>query len=56
MLSSWDALGDYLHAALAHKGVEEVRILFLNAKNMLLANVKRCGRARSTNPRSTSAK
>ena len=38
MLSSWDALGDYLHAAMAHRHVEEVRILFLNAKNMLLAN------------------
>jgi DNA repair protein RadC len=38
VLSSWDALGDYLHAAMAHARVEEVRILFLNAKNMLLAN------------------
>ena len=38
ILSSWDALGDYLHAAMAHSRVEEVRILFLNAKNMLLAN------------------
>ncbi|HVM23566.1 MAG TPA: JAB domain-containing protein, partial [Sphingomicrobium sp.] len=38
VLSSWEALGDYLHAAMAHKRVEEVRILFLNAKNQLLAN------------------
>jgi DNA repair protein RadC len=38
VLSSWVALGDYLHAAMAHSKVEEVRILFLNAKNMLLAN------------------
>jgi DNA repair protein RadC len=38
ILSSWDALGDYLHAAMAHSRVEEVRILFLNAKNMLIAN------------------
>lgn len=38
VLSSWDALENYLHAAMAHKRVEEVRILFLNAKNMLLAN------------------
>jgi DNA repair protein RadC len=38
VLSSWDALCDYLHAAMAHKRVEEVRILFLNARNMLLAN------------------
>jgi DNA repair protein RadC len=38
VLSSWDALGDYLTAAMAHRQVEEVRILFLNAKNMLIAN------------------
>jgi DNA repair protein RadC len=38
VLSSWDALGDYLHAAMAHSRVEEVRVLFLNAKNMLIAN------------------
>jgi DNA repair protein RadC len=38
VLSSWDALGEYLHAAMAHSRVEEVRILFLNAKNMLIAN------------------
>ena len=38
ILSSWDALGDYLTAAMAHQSVEEVRVLFLNAKNLLLAN------------------
>jgi DNA repair protein RadC len=38
ILSSWDALGDYLHATMAHRRTEEVRILFLNAKNMLIAN------------------
>ncbi|MCL6698032.1 DNA repair protein RadC [Sphingomonas sp. NSE70-1] len=38
ILSSWDALGDYLQAAMAHSPIEEVRILFLNARNMLLAN------------------
>ena len=38
ILSSWDALGDYLQAAMAHSSVEEVRVLFLNARNMLLAN------------------
>lgn len=38
VLSSWDALGNYLHATMAHRRTEEVRILFLNAKNMLLAN------------------
>ena len=38
ILSSWDALGDYLHAAMTHSRIEEVRVLFLNAKNMLIAN------------------
>ena len=38
VLSSWDALQDYLRAAMAHSPVEEVRVLFLNAKNMLIAN------------------
>ena len=38
VLSSWDALGEYLQAAMAHSPIEEVRVLFLNAKNMLLAN------------------
>lgn len=38
ILSSWDALGDYLQAAMGHKAVEEVRVLFLNAKNLLIAN------------------
>ena len=38
ILSSWGALEDYLHAAMAHLHIEEVRILFLNAKNVLIAN------------------
>jgi DNA repair protein RadC len=38
VLSSWDALGDYLHAAMAHSKIEQVRVLFLNAKNVLIAN------------------
>ena len=38
VLSSWEALGDYLQARMGHSPVEEVRILFLNARNMLLAN------------------
>ncbi|GAA4008052.1 RadC family protein [Sphingomonas humi] len=38
LLSSWDALGDYLQAAMSHSQVEEVRVLFLNAKNVLIAN------------------
>ncbi len=38
ILSSWEALGDYLQAAMSHSPVEEVRVLFLNAKNLLIAN------------------
>ena len=38
LLSSWDALDDYLQAAMAHSPIEEVRVLFLNSKNLLMAN------------------
>ncbi|MEO6247844.1 MAG: DNA repair protein RadC [Sphingomicrobium sp.] len=38
ILSSWEALGDYLQAAMGHQSLEQVRVLFLNAKNMLIAN------------------
>jgi DNA repair protein RadC len=38
LISSWEALCDYLQAAMAHSSVEEVRVLFLNSKNLLLAN------------------
>ena len=38
ILSNWDVLTDYLQAAMAHSRTEQVRVLFLNAKNMLIAN------------------
>ncbi len=38
LLSSWEALGDYLQAAMGHQSIEEVRVLFLNGKNVLIAN------------------
>ena len=38
VLSSWHALMDYLRAHMAHEPIERVRILFLNTKNMLIAN------------------
>lgn len=38
LLSSSEALGNYLHAQMARSKVEEVRVLFLNAKNLLIAN------------------
>ena len=40
VLGSWQALLDYLHADMAHNPVERVRVLFLNSKNMLIANEK----------------
>lgn len=38
VIASWQALLDYLRADLAHITVERVRVLFLNAKNRLLAD------------------
>lgn len=36
MLASWQALLDYLRADMAYLGIERVRILHLNSKNMLI--------------------
>jgi DNA repair protein RadC len=36
ILGSWQALLDYLHADMAHVPIERVRVLFLNARNMLI--------------------
>ncbi len=38
VLASWQALLDYLRADMAHEPIERVRVLFLNAKNELIAN------------------
>ena len=38
VLASWSALLDYLRADMAHLGIERVRILHLNSKNMLIAD------------------
>ena len=38
VLDSWQALLDYLHADMAHEATERVRVLYLNAKNMLIRN------------------
>jgi DNA repair protein RadC len=40
VLGSWQALLDYLHADMAHEPVERVRVLFLDAKNVLIRNEK----------------
>jgi DNA repair protein RadC len=36
VLGSWQALLDYLHIDMAHLTVERVRVLYLNAQNMLI--------------------
>ncbi|QFS84350.1 hypothetical protein FIU97_16465 [Roseivivax sp. THAF40] len=38
VVSSWDALLEYCHAALSHKDIEEFRVLFLDRKNVLIAD------------------
>lgn len=36
VLTSWQSLLDYLRADMAHLGIERVRVLYLNTKNMLI--------------------
>jgi DNA repair protein RadC len=36
LLSSWDALLDYLRADMGSQDIERVRVLYLNARNMLI--------------------
>ena len=38
VLSSWDALIDYCHTAMAHGEIEQFRILYLDRKNVLIAD------------------
>jgi DNA repair protein RadC len=38
VLSSWDALLDYCHTSMAHRDTEQFRILFLDRKNVLIAD------------------
>ncbi|NNE53705.1 MAG: DNA repair protein RadC [Sulfitobacter sp.] len=38
VVSSWDALLDYCHTAMAHRETEQFRILFLDRKNVLIAD------------------
>jgi DNA repair protein RadC len=40
VLGSWQALLDYLAADMAHEPIERVRVLFLNSRNVLIANEK----------------
>ncbi len=36
VLSGWQALTDYLHAAMAHRMTEEFRVIFLNNRNVMI--------------------
>jgi DNA repair protein RadC len=38
VLGSWQSLLDYLHADMAHLAIERVRVLYLNSKNVLIAD------------------
>lgn len=38
VLSSWEALVDYCHTAMAHRETEQFRVLFLDRKNVLIAD------------------
>ena len=44
VLGSWQALLDYLRADMAHEPIERVRVLFLNSKNVLIAQREDVGR------------
>ena len=37
-ISSWDALIDYCHTTMAHRDVEQFRVLYLDRKNVLIAD------------------
>jgi len=38
VLTSWEALLDYCHTAMAHRETEQFRVLFLDRKNLLIAD------------------
>ncbi|MBM3603899.1 MAG: JAB domain-containing protein [Alphaproteobacteria bacterium] len=38
ILSGWQALLDYCHTAMAHREIEEFRVLYLDRKNVLIAD------------------
>jgi DNA repair protein RadC len=38
IISSWDAVLDYCHTSMAHRDTEQFRILFLDRKNVLIAD------------------
>lgn len=38
VVSSWDALLDYCHTSMAHREIEQFRVLYLDRKNVLIAD------------------
>ena len=38
VLTGWDALLDYCHTAMAHREIEQFRVLYLDRKNVLIAD------------------
>lgn len=38
VLTSWDALLDYCHTSMAHREIEQFRVLYLDRKNVLIAD------------------
>ena len=38
VLSGWEALLDYCHTAMAHRETEQFRVLYLDRKNVLIAD------------------
>ena len=38
VISSWDAVVDYCHTVMSHRDTEQFRILFLDTKNVLIAD------------------
>lgn len=38
VLSGWDALLNYCHTTMAHRSIEQFRVLFLDRKNVLIAD------------------
>ena len=38
VISSWDQLIDYCHTRMAHKSIEQFRVLYLDRKNVLIAD------------------
>ncbi|SEQ88161.1 RadC family protein [Thalassovita taeanensis] len=38
VISSWDAILDYCHTTMAHRDTEQFRVLFLDRKNVLIAD------------------